>query len=78
VIRKIPLTAAARIELQRSGSYPSVSAVLESFKAGPIPLPTWLLGQARRQTLPLYPVPGFPGRIEINSVTLQDGILKIN
>ena len=76
--REIPAGAVVRLTLDPSAPYPSLRATLRTITLGGVPLPGWLLGKTHRQVLPLYPIPSFPGRIQVNSVQLNDGVLKIN
>jgi hypothetical protein len=73
----IPVGAALHVSLDHS-SYPGLEAVLDTITVGGIPLPGWLLGKVHRQTLILYPIPDFPGRILIRHVTTDNGELIIN
>lgn len=73
-----PIQAVAQVQLQPSGKYPTLNAQLKSVSFRNIPLPGWLIGKARTQSLPLYPVATFPGRIQIDSVQLENDVLKIN
>ncbi len=75
--RGIPVRARARVEFS-PGRYPMASAVLESLSVAHVPLPAFILGKARRQILPLYPIPDFPGAISIHHITLRDDRLTIS
>ncbi len=75
--KNMPIRARAHIVLNTS-DYPGLDAVLDTLSLGGVPLPGWLLGKAHRQTLWLYPLPDFPGRILINHVTAQNGEMIIS
>lgn len=52
-------------------------AYLEHASVAHVPLPLWLLGSSRRQSVPLSPIPSFPGCLAIGKVTLSENSLQI-
>jgi len=73
----IPLGVVAHAVVDNS-RYARLEAVVDRISLGGIPFPGWVLGKAYRQPLWLYPIPNFPGRIVVNQVTIDHGILRIS
>lgn len=71
----LPLGATARVEIESSP--PCLVATVSTLKAAGIPVPGWLFGKIHRQTVPLDPIPSFPGHILIQQVVLENDVLKI-
>jgi hypothetical protein len=65
--QKHPVSAEASLALRASP--PRLEARLEKARFSGIPLPLFLLGKVRRQSVPLDPIPSFPCRLEIGAVT---------
>src|SRR5439155_1789622 len=68
----IPVSATASVNLDTT-DYAHLDAVLDRITIAGVPLPGWILGKVHRQTLWLYPVPNFPGKILVNQVTIDNG-----
>lgn len=73
--KRIPLEVRASLGLV--GNPPHLEAYAERASIAKIPLPLFILAKARRQAVPLDPVPSFPGRLVIRHVTLAENTLTI-
>jgi hypothetical protein len=67
-----PVAATVYVTVDNS-RYAHLDAILDSFSVEGIPLPGWILGKAHRQSLWLYPIPDFPGKIIVNHVSIENG-----
>lgn len=73
----IPVRATAEVSVSAS-RYPGLDAVLKWVWVGGVPLPGWLLGKAHHQTLALYSLPDFPGRILIQNIRIDNNQITIS
>ena len=73
----IPVSAMAHVTVDNS-RYAHLDAILDSLSVEGILLPGWVLGKAHHQTLWIYPIPDFPGKILVNHVALENGRMNID
>ncbi len=70
----IPLSAWARVAIKNE----KLVATITWLRVAGVPIPGFLFGKVHIQSVPLYPIPSFPGRIDIRNLHLDNDLLTLS